>query len=276
MYVIKKGPSKHKKLNILIFGPSNAGKSSLINNIFSFKNNKVSHTAKVRVPGETETKTIRLDKFSLDDIVNIFDSLGYEHQTGNYTAKLFSAIVNGFVKVNVDLTNGVNIIKLEQDPNMMMDVVLFVIPADIYAKDIAEFTKYIDSLKPFYDDVVSGGKLPFFVVTKIDMVIFDNKEAFDIKTANTIVEKHPIYLEIYKKLNSNFKTYHKISKTQVKIYPIVNYECTVNTAQPSYEQLIEVLFKEIEELLPSPYEDSIFFEKEDVYEPKYRGTKFNN
>jgi hypothetical protein len=124
------------KINILVIGELRAGKSSLINTIFSVYNGFYSEKAKSLNLGGTQTRC--LHSYKLNENITFLDTPGLSDLKDG--EKLFKEILQGRVPENVPLTldkeNG--LISLEKNEQYKIDIVFYVTPAGLYNNYISE------------------------------------------------------------------------------------------------------------------------------------------
>jgi len=225
-------PHKNGPLNILLFGLSGVGKSSLINLIATAKRKLgVRSPADVRsVLNKENTLTVKYVSYKIAKNIQMWDTFGWTLRS-TYTGSEFENMLLGKIGSGQHMDN----LSVEHVPNQdnEIDLVLFVMDreAPTIQEEITEMKKFVDIAK-------NRGKPFSVVITKLDV----NSDILDISDPNTFLQKlqsNKTFLEIKEMV------WRKWGDAKIKVYPVVNYPQGATVRNPCLEKTGVALFEGI-------------------------------
>jgi len=211
--------TKEAPLNILLFGETCIGKSSLINTINSLHYNSVKEKVAVRGPqhGFKTTHSIEYVAIQITNNLSVWDTFGWVPGC-NYSPEMFKNMLLG----KYESKSHMDSMKASAlgNPEYEIDVVIFV-------TDINTDPNQVAALGEFYKVAKNEGKLCVVAITKVDEAPGKPRTLSDAMSNET-----------YLKVSDRFYIGWNVDSTQISIFPIVNYKHGVKVKSEELEGIV--------------------------------------
>jgi len=265
-------PRLKNHANIVLFGGSGAGKSSLINSFIALVNDGHQIVADTRID-EHEQMTVNYVKYQLNNHINIWDTWGWKSGV-NYTGNDFDSMLNGSLRESVHMDD--NIKTTDRIVENSVDAIIFVVDIGIKERESS-----LKALKQYYDLAVRKEVIVLFAVTKLDVLDLNLKSMNNIMLFRTSIQNKDfkdIYTLVRKSMNDN----------RVMVLPVINYQpnefAKLDSLSDSASSLLSYViqqFKRNEDRLKVKDPNSIkwslldIFKNEKIVRFKYSESFFN-
>eukprot|EP01121_Diplochlamys_sp_Union-15-3_P014990 TRINITY_DN4866_c0_g1_i1.p1 TRINITY_DN4866_c0_g1~~TRINITY_DN4866_c0_g1_i1.p1 ORF type:complete len:291 (-),score=51.99 TRINITY_DN4866_c0_g1_i1:40-879(-) len=240
-------PTDHEKINIILFGETGMGKSSVINNASSALDMKglVIKRAEPRPLDldNTQQKTVHYVEYPLTERISMWDTFGWS-PSSNYIAGEFEAMLDGRVTSKTHM-NSINPATIPEYGRVIHSVVF------VLDRLATELSEHIKALRPYYETAKKRGKHVVIAITKLDEGNQDLRLETDPEKLLIRLEEDATLTKIRSLVMKSWET------SNLTFFPVLNYKAQEQGKKPHLENTV------LEMLLYLVYQNPIEVQEED-------------